>query len=117
MSSSVDGDLIFMRLWAPLKLIAWTLLAAGATLHAVTRRHVRSRGWQLNRILVALCWLFTGAASAQMAVVFDPRNVPVASLAAFDALSDISDATFLALLMVRRICETHRAMADCFPWR
>lgn len=103
MPSATDDALVFLRVWAPVKLVAWTLLALGITFHAVYRRRVRSRGWQLNRAIVGLSWLFTGAACAEMAAVFDAKDVPVAALSVFIAFSTVADAFFLCLLMVREV--------------
>jgi hypothetical protein len=95
--SSPSSDDSAMRLWAPVKLIAWTLLSAAITLHALQRRHIRSRGWQLNRVIVCLCWLFTGAACAEMAIVFGGREIP--SRAVYISFFTVADAFFLGLLM------------------
>ena len=112
MASTSDGGILFMRMWSPVKLVAWALLSLAVTAQAVARRNIRSRGWQLNRAIVVLCWLFLGASCAEMAAVFAPsaaRRPAVPSLGTLLAFSSLSDAFFLGLLMVRP--------RDCFGLR
>lgn len=100
MASTSDGSVLFMQLWSPVKLVAWALLSLAVTAQAIARRHIRSRGWQLNRAIVVLCWLFLGASCAEMAAVF-ARGSALPAMGALLALSSLSDAFFLGLLMVR----------------
>ena len=111
MASTSDGGILFMRMWSPVKLVAWALLSLAVTAQAVARRNIRSRGWQLNRAIVVLCWHFLGASCAEMAAVFAPsaRRPAVPALGTLLAFSSISDAFFLGFLMVRP--------RDCFGRR
>jgi hypothetical protein len=100
-STSDGGGVLFMRMWSPVKLVAWALLSLAVTTQAVARRNIRSRGWQLNRAIVVLCWLFLGASCAEMAAVFAPSARRLPALGTMLAFSSLSDAFFLGLLMVR----------------
>jgi hypothetical protein len=90
--------------WAVLQLVAWAALFLGAAAHAAARHSVRSRGWQLNRALVALLAALTAVASLHVVVTWRPDDT--GALAAYAVTYDLSDAAFLALLMVRaaRMC-------------
>ena len=85
--------------WVIIKLVAWALLFAAAAAHAVARARVRSRGWQLNRAIVALLCLQLVVAALDAVTTF--HNSRRSVLSAFAAMYDIADAAFLALLMAR----------------
>ena len=86
--------------WVVLKLVAYAALFALASAHALARHRVRSRGWQLNRALVALLGALTLVAGLEVGATWRPRDDGL--LAAYFVIFDIADAAFVALLMARR---------------
>ncbi len=84
--------------WVVLKLIAWASLFGAAGVHAAARARVRSRGWQLNRALVALLAALTLVAALEVAATWAPST---GTNAAFFVAYDLADACFVALLMAR----------------
>ena len=85
--------------WVVLKLVAYAALFALASAHALARHRVRSRGWQLNRALVALLGALTLVAGLEVGATWRPRDDGL--LAAYFVLFDVADAAFVALLMAR----------------
>ncbi len=85
--------------WSVFKLLAWAALFLTTGAHAAARWRVRSRGWQLNRALVALLGALTATAALKVAATWHPHRTPL--LAAYAAVYDVSDAAFLMLLMAR----------------
>jgi hypothetical protein len=88
--------------WAVLQLVAWASLFLAAAAHAAARHAVRSRGWQLNRVLVALLAALTAVACLNVVTTWRPDDL--GSLAAYAVVYDLADAAFLALLMARARC-------------
>jgi hypothetical protein len=105
--------------WCILKLVSWALLFIAAAAHAVARARaralararVRSRGWQLNRAIVALLCAQTVVAALDVAATFRSNRGSV--LAAFAAVYDLADAAFLALLMARARAAAIRPRCSC----
>ena len=102
------------RLWSPLKLVLWTILTLTALLHALARAHVRSRGWQLNRALIALCGLLVGVSAAQTATLFGHGEQQQHARIAWVVLGNLADGMFMLLLMciASGFCITRATLGD-----
>ena len=102
------------RLWSPLKLLLWTILTLASLFHALARAHVRSRGWQLNRALIALCGLLVGVSAAQTATLFGHGAQQQRARVAWAVLGNLADAVFMLLLMAiaSGFCMTRASLGE-----